>query len=78
MYFAIFSGLKSTINRFFISGDAKTKEEATINIMWHLQEKGYSKSDIQKIEPFFNSKQTQSGANVKFKDEPGKHNELKN
>ncbi|RWS40376.1 DUF3139 domain-containing protein [Bacillus mycoides] len=46
--------------------------------MWHLQEKGYSKSDIQKIEPFFNNKQTQSGANVKFKDEPGKHNELKN
>ncbi|MDM5192284.1 hypothetical protein QUF93_06805 [Bacillus hominis] len=40
MYFAIFSVLKSTINRFFISGDAKTKEEATINIMWHLQEKG--------------------------------------
>ncbi|MDM5192281.1 DUF3139 domain-containing protein [Bacillus hominis] len=39
---------------------------------------GYSKSDIQKIEPFFNSKQTQSGANVKFKDEPGKHNKLKN
>ncbi|MCU7389737.1 DUF3139 domain-containing protein [Bacillus sp. ST24] len=61
---------KGIIDRYFITGDSKLREEAIIGIMWHLEEKGYAKSDVLEIKPFFDSKQTQYGAHVIFKDEP--------
>lgn len=61
---------KSLFDRYFITGDLKVREETIVDIMWYLEEKGYTKSDIQETKPFFDSKQTQYGVLVKFKDEP--------
>ncbi|MEC5238497.1 DUF3139 domain-containing protein [Bacillus mycoides] len=61
---------KGIIDRYFITGDPKLREEAIIGIMWHLEEKGYTKSDVLEIKSSFNDKIDQYGAHVKFKDEP--------
>lgn len=37
--------------------------------MWHLEEKGYTKSDVPEIKSSYNNKIDQYGAHVKFKDE---------
>nr|WP_256941447.1 DUF3139 domain-containing protein [Bacillus cytotoxicus] len=61
---------KSIIDRYFITGDPKLREETIIGIMWNLEEKGYTKSDVLEIKPFFSSKINQYGVYIKFKDEP--------
>lgn len=35
---------KSVYDRYFVTGDINYREQSTINIVWYLQEKGYTKS----------------------------------
>lgn len=62
---------KSVYDRYFVTGDINYREQSTIDIVWYLQEKGYTKEDIKRIKPVFYSKQGQYGAVVEFTDKPG-------